>query len=164
MARSAAVVVALVLSLSSCGRGGGDDGFALDGSARVPDDEGIVTAVDHDSVTLDGERTYDVDRGLASFSAIDLSTVPLLFTEGQYVQVGTDGDRLVWLSAIAKPLAGSRPLVLLTGSVERVADGTVELENGTVLRLDVSLDADSLDGEVQLGLDPRSKTVTEVLS
>ena len=164
MARSAAVVVALVLSLASCGRGGGDDGFALDGSPRVPDDEGIVTAVDHESVTLDGERTYDVDRGLASFSAIDLSTVPLLFAEGQYVQVGTDGDRLVWLSTIAKPLAGSRPLVLLAGEVERVVDGTVELANGTVLRLDEALDVDALVGDVQLGLDPRSKTVTEVLS
>jgi len=163
MARSAALFAALVL-LASCGRGGDDDGFALDGSRRVPDDEGIVTAVDLESVTLDDERTYDVDRGLASFSAIDLSTVPLLFTEGQYVQVGTDGDDLVWLSTFAKPLGGDRPLVLFAGEVERVEDGEVEFDNGTVLRLDDAVDADALTGEVQLALDPRSKTVTEVLS
>ena len=163
MGRSAPVVLALLLA-ASCARGGGDGGFALDGSTRVPDDEGIVTAVDLESVTLDDERTYDVDRDLASFSAIDLSTVPLLFTEGQYVQVGTDGDRLVWLSALAKPLAGDRPLVVFTGEVELVADGTVEFDNGTVLRLGGDLDADELVGVVQVGLDPRSKTVTEVLS
>jgi hypothetical protein len=163
MSRSAAVVLALLLT-ASCARGSGDGGFALDGSIRVPDDEGIVTAVDLESVTLDEERTYEVDRELASFSAIDLSTVPLLFTEGQYVQVGTDGDRLVWLSAFAKPLAGDRPLVVFAGEVDLVDDGAIEFDNGTVLRLAPGVDTAELTGVVHVGIDPRSNTVTEVLS
>jgi hypothetical protein len=162
--RSSGLVVALALLLASCSRGGGDGGFALDGSTRWPDDEGIVTAVDHESVTLDDERTYDIERDLASFSAIDLRTVPILFAKDQYVQVGTDGDQVVWLSTIAKPLASDPPIVLYEGQVERVTERIVEFENGTVLRLGDGLAADDLSGAVQIALDPRSKTVMEVLS
>jgi len=164
MRRTSGAPLVLALALLASCSSGGDDGprFALDGSPRVPDDEGIVTAVDLESVTLDGDRVYDVDRGLVSFSAIDLSTVPLLFTEGQYVQVGTDGDEAKWIGTIAKPLASDPPRVVYSGAVDEVADDSVTFQNGTVLRVDDAVDADDLDGRVQVWIDPRAKTITEV--
>jgi hypothetical protein len=162
---SGAVLLLTIVLLAACSGGGDDDDFALDGRARVPDDEGIVTDVDLESVTLDGDRTYDVDRGLVSFSAIDLSTVPLLFTKGQYVQVGTDGGTVEWIGAIAKPLATADPFVVYSGEVERVEDGEVEFANGTVLHLDRALEVEVrrlVGDEVRVSLDPEEQRVTEV--
>ena len=160
---AAATITAL--ALGAC-RGGSGSDFALDGSPRIPDDEGIVTAVDLESVTLDGERTYDVERDLRSFSAIDLSTVPLLFTEGQYVQVGVDGDTLEWIGAIAKPLAAEQePFVLYAGELEAVDGDALVFDNGTVLRLADAVEASSFVGEgVRVSIDPDTKTVTEVVA
>ena len=159
---SRAVVLVLALLVGCSGDDAPD--FALDGSLRVPDDEGIVTDVDLESVTLDDERTYDVERDLASFSAIDLSTVPLLFTEGQYVQVGVDGDTLVWIGAIARPLATDPPTVLYAGKIDAARRNTAEFANGTVLQLDASIDLTPRVGdEVRVTIDPDRKVITEVL-
>lgn len=156
------MALSTMLALGACSSGGGSH-FALDGSPRPPDDEGIVTDVDLESVTLDGERTYVVERDLRSFSALDLSTVPLLFTKGQYVQVGVDGDTLSWIGAIAKPLALDEPIVLYTGEVEAVTDATIVFDNGTVLRRGTDIDVADDVGEVRVSIDPETKTVTEVV-
>ena len=154
--------LSLVL-LGACSRGDGDEPFALDGTPRIADDEGIVTAVDLESVTLDGERTYDVDRDLRSFSALDLSTVPLLYTEGQYVQVGVDGDTLEWIGTIARPLATEPPTVIYLGEVETVDDGAITFANGTVLSLDADVDVDEDSGDVRVSIDPEAHEVIEVV-
>ncbi|MEN3273094.1 MAG: hypothetical protein V7636_1855, partial [Actinomycetota bacterium] len=112
MRRELAIVVAIAALLIGCGRGGGHSTVALDGTARVPDDEGIVTAVDLTSLTLDGHRTYRVEEDLVSFSNIDLQPVPLLYTKGQYVQVGADGHTARWIGTVAKPLGTKPPAVL----------------------------------------------------
>lgn len=156
------MALSTMLALGACS-GGGGSGFALDGSPRPADDEGIVTDVDLESVTLDGERTYVVERDLRSFSALDLSTVPLLFTKGQYVQVGVDGDTLSWIGAIAKPLALAEPVVLYTGEVEAVTEDTIVFDNGTVLQRGTNIDVAEDAGDVRVSIDPETKTVTEVV-
>jgi hypothetical protein len=156
------LALALVVALGACGGGGGAP-VALDGSSRVPDDEGLVTAVELDTITIDGARTYEVDDDLVSFSSIDLSTVPLLFTEGQYVQVGVKGSRIRWLGALARPLTTSPARVVFEGTVERVADGQVEFTNGTVLTIDGDVDVHAFEGKrVRVGLRPDRHAVTEV--
>lgn len=157
------MALASVLVLGACSGGDGGEPFALDGSPRIPDDQGIVTAVDLESVTLDGERTYDVDRELRSFSALDLSTVPLLYTEGQYVQVGVDGDTLEWIGAIARPLATEPPTVIYLGEVDEVARGSVTFTNGTVLDVSDGVDVDEDSGDVKVSIDPESHEVIEVV-
>lgn len=157
------LVVVLVLGvLAACG-GDGDKGFALDGSPRVPDDEGVVTAVDLDAITLDGDRRYEIADDLVSFSSIDLDVVPLLFTEHQYVQVGLDGSTVEWIGAIARPLTSEPPSVAFTGTVTGVDDGALVFRNGTVLDLGAHVDAANLDGkDVQVSLDPSAHAVTDV--
>lgn len=152
--------MALALLLAACRAGGGDD-FKLDGSPRHPDDEGIVTAVDHESLTLDGERTYELDRDLVSFSSIDLSTVPVLFAKDQYAQVGLDGDTAEWLGTVAKPLTTSPRRVVVVGEVASADDGTLVLEHGLVLRLAAGVDA-TVGTDVQISIDPDRGVVTEV--
>ena len=153
------------VALVGCGGGGQADPLRLDGSPRRSDSEGIVTAVDHESLTLDGERTYDVDRDLAVFSSLDLSTVPLLFTKGQYVQVGVDGDTVRWIGTIARPLATDPPVVLYQGEIRAVDERELVFETGTVLRAAADLDVTGLAGQsVRASIDPATHEVTEVSS
>jgi hypothetical protein len=162
--RRALAAIALVLVAGACS--GGDDGpsFALDGSPRFPDDEGIVTAVDFESVTLDGERTYDIDGDVVSFSSIDLKVIPLLFTEHQYVQVGLDGDTARWIGALARPLQTDPPAVLFVGEIEAIGDGQVTFDNGTVVRVADGVDVKTGDADVRVAIDPRAGEITEVES
>lgn len=99
--------------LAARGRGGGHSTFVLDNAARIPDDEGVVTAVDLSSITLDRQRAYRIEDDLVTFSNIDLQTVPLLFTKGQYVQVGADGDTARWIGTVARPLKTTREVTEL---------------------------------------------------
>jgi hypothetical protein len=156
------VAAALVLVLAGCG-GKGRDGVSLDGSPRIADDEGIVTAVDLSSVTLDGARTYLVDDDLVSFSDIDLRPVPLLFTEHQYVQIGADGHTARWIAAVARPVMTDPPVVLYSGTVKTVDGSHLVFTNGTVLTVGDDVDVSRSRGkQVQVSLVPDTHSVTEV--
>ena len=156
------LVVPALLLLGACG----DDGPAplvLDGSPRSPDDEGLVTEVALDAITLDGERTYGVSDELRSFSAVDLSTVPLLFSDGQYVQLGLDGDTVVWLGAVARPVGLDPPVVYLTDAVASVGgegdERVVTFEGGTVLRLAEGTEVPEAGTAVRAEIDARAGVV-----
>ena len=158
--RLLAVLVALLLA--ACSSDGGD-AFALDGTPRIADDEGVVTSVSSDTITLDDERTYEVDDDLVSFSSIDLSVLPLVNTKRQYVQVGLDGDTVRWIGAVARPLASDPPAVVYVGDVEAVESGRLTFTTGTVFRLDDGVDGAGLSGRrAQISLDPQEGVVTEV--
>ena len=73
----------------------------LDGSPRIPDDEGVATALDFGAITLDDARTYDISDELRSFSTYTLAAEPMITRRGQYVQVGLAGDTVVWIAGIA---------------------------------------------------------------
>jgi hypothetical protein len=161
--RAARFVVAFVALLLVACSGGGGSAFALDGSPRVADDEGVVTGVSEESITLDGERTYGFDRDLVSFSSIDLSPLPLINTKHQYVQVGIDDGNVTWIGAVARPVLSDPPAVVYVGEVEGVEAGRLTFTNGTVFRLDDGVDADGLGGlRAQISLDPEEGVVTEV--
>lgn len=161
--RRRGVVALLLVVLAACGGGTRPPDFALDGSPRVPDDEGLVTAVDVGSITLDGERSYSIADDLVSFSSIDLSTVPLLFTERQYAQVGLDGDTVQWIGTVARPLATDPPRVVYEGTLKAVDDRQLVFANGTVFVVGGGIDTDGLVGKrVQIGVRPGKGVVTEV--
>jgi hypothetical protein len=160
--REVAVVVAIAALLAGCGHGGHST-VSLDGTARVPDDEGIVTAVDLTSVTLDGDRTYRVEDDLVSFSNIDLQPVPLLYTQGQYVQVGADGHTARWIGTVAKPLGTKPPTVLYAGTIRSVDHGRLVFANGTVLRVAGAVDVTHVRGKhVDVRLRPDAREITEM--
>jgi hypothetical protein len=154
--------LAAVLVVGACS-GERSTPFALDGSPRAADDEGLVTAVDPTSITLDGARTYEVDDDIVSFSTIDLSAVPLLYTEGQYVQVGVKRKTVRWIGAVARPLTTKPPRVVFEGEVTRIDGADLVFSNGTVLAVGDGVETTGLEGaRVQVGVRPDRHVVTEV--
>jgi hypothetical protein len=161
------------------GDGSGDEGaaspvtfVAVDGSPRTSDDAGVLTSIadDFSSLVLDGDTVYAVSPAVQSFASVDGSTQPLNGRVGQYVQVGLDDETVVWvagLGAIVR-LEGQPETVVYLGRITAVRGSTVELQDGTVLRL---ADGLTVPGDPSrdtplaavLTIDVASDTVVEVV-
>lgn len=154
----------------ACGGGETKSPVVLDGSPRFPDDEGVVTALDVEglSLTLDGERSYQVSEQLRSFSALDLSIQPLAGAKDAYVQVGLDGRTVVWLGRVAKVVPTKPPRVFYVGRFARVEDSEdgrrVVFREGTVFALAEGVEppAEAVDKVLQVEIDPAAHTVIDL--
>lgn len=117
------------------------------------------------SLTLDGERSYQVSEQLRSFSALDLSIQPLADAQDAYVQVGLDGRTIVWLGRIAKVVPTDPPRVFYVGRFTRVEDTDagrrIVFGEGTVLALADGVEPPpESDGQVlQAEIDPAAHRV-----
>lgn len=139
-----AVAAVLFVALVACSGGSGAGSATpvtyvrIDGSPRVPNDQGVVTAMADDlsTITIDN-RTYHTDPAMQSFSTIDGSTQPLRRRMNQYVQVGLRGDTVLWLAGIAAVVApeGQAPVAYYTGVPVHVSDRRLDFADGTVLTL-----------------------------
>ncbi len=158
----AALLCAAALTAAACG---GDDGeaFTLDSSPRVPDDEGVVTAVSVERVTIDGERTYDVSDELVSFTSASRNVRPLLNFEHHYVHIGLKDDKVVWLGGIGPVVQGSPPAVYYTGGFRRVEDGRAVFTDGTTLAIGKDVPQPPAGMVVQARIDPKAKAITGFL-
>jgi hypothetical protein len=107
----------------------------LDGRPRFPDAEGIATSISHTEIVLDGGRRFGVAEGFKSFSTYTLALEPMVGREGDYVQLGVDGDDAVWMAGIGGVLHTAPPKVLYEGRLERVESRRAVFRDGTVLRL-----------------------------
>lgn len=128
---------------------------ALDGSPRVPDDAGVVTAIDADfaTLTLDGEAVYEIHDRVQSFASLDGSTLPLRSRLGVYVHVGLEGDTVVWVASIGSVLRidGQPQTVGYLAAIRDVdeAERRITLRDGTVFALADSLQLPAaLNGEI----------------
>ena len=170
--RTVALAVALVLALavltSGCSRGGDDEPVVrLDGSARVPDDEGVATSLSHASITLDGKRTYPVSKRLISFSTYTGAIEPMITRKGQYVQIGLDEENdklvMVWMAGIAQVLNTKEPAVYYTGIYLRREDGRAVFRDGTVIQVSPDVTVPEKEGTgVIVRIDPASHRAVEV--
>jgi len=139
------LVVVLLVALAACSGASGSGSATpvtyvrIDGSARVPNDEGVVTAMADDlsTITLDNTRTYHTDRAMQSFSTIDGSTQPLRRRLNQYVQVGVRGETVLWVAGIAAVVApeGQAAVAYYTGVPVEIDGRRVDFADGTVLTL-----------------------------
>ena len=162
-----AVLLPGLLAATSCGDDESRSPVVLDGSPRLPDDQGVVTDLDLDdkSLTLDGKRSYQVSDQVRSFSALDLSIQPLADAADSYVQVGLEGRTVVWLGRIAKVVPTDPPRVYYVGrfsSVESSDEGRrITFGEGTVLDLADGVEPpEGSEGEiVQAEIDPASHQV-----
>lgn len=158
-----ALLVALAvgaLVVGGCSRGGDGSGrVKLDGSPRVPDAEGVVADVSREQLTLEGGKTYEIGDELQSFSSQTMTASPVLQRKGQYVHVGVDGDRLVWIAAIGSVVPGDEPVVYYTGTVESVDGQQVTFDDGTVLRLGKGVEAAVTKGAAVAEIDPEAGVV-----
>jgi hypothetical protein len=164
--RLGGVLLAAAL-LSSCG-GGSESGDILDGRPRFPDDEGVVTEISTASITLDGSRTYQVSDRLAAFSTYTRQLEPMLGRDGQYVQIGVDGDTMIWMAGIGSVVALDPPSAFYIGAldeiVERDGDRHAVFVDGTALRLAQGVDADEGTGRLQARIDVSRHEVVELRS
>ena len=175
MRRRAALALLLTISLVAAACSGGSSKSAsptkyvpLDGSARHPDAQGVVTKVakDFSTLELDGHR-YAVAKDLQCFATQDGSTLPLLQRVGSYVQVGLKGSKVVWLANIANVVRrpGQADVVYYSGTVIRVAGGTMIFRDGTVLPVVAALHLPTPPAKgalVTVTIDPRKREVVKV--
>lgn len=133
-------LVALMVALlgGACGRSAAAT-IALDGSPRRPSDEGVVTAVSATRLTLDGKRTYRVDRKMRAFDSTTLQAVPLLSRQGMYVQVGAAHGKVSWLASytLVVNVPGQPPTAFHSGAIRTASDRRhVVFADGSVLATD----------------------------
>ena len=167
---SMALLLALTVALVACGGGSGSGTAApvtyvrLDGTPRVPNDEGVVTAMADDlsTFTLDDLRTYHTDPSMQSFSTVDGSTQPLKRRLHQYVQVGLRGTTALWVAGIADVVAtdGQPGVAYYTGVPARVSNREVDFADGTVLILATSVDPPPIGALVLATIDVASHKVS----
>lgn len=161
--RAAAVALSLVLVLPACG-GERATAVKLDGSPRYPDDEGVVTAISFERLTLDGKRTYGVSKNLRAFSTYTRELEPMLSRDGQYVQLGIDDKKVVWMAGVAGVVPTKPPAVYYVGGLTRIdGEHRAVFEDGTVLRLASGVRRPAGNGRVRAKIDPARHVVVELV-
>ena len=156
---------AIVLGLGFSGCSGGKSRDIRDGEPRVPDDEGVVTALTFEEVTLDGSRTYDVSEDLIAFDTYNLQLEPMLKRRGQYVQIGLDGDTMIWMAGISAVLQGAsegKTSAFYTGVLERTTPGRAVFRDGTVLKVGDGVEIPRLGLRVDAEIDTASHQITRL--
>lgn len=135
----------------------------LDGTARVPDDEGVATDLTRDRITLDGKRTYRVSDELRAFSTYTRELEPMLGRKGQYVQVGLDGDEMVWMAGVARVVeVDGAPAVFYTGRFREELEGRFVFADGTTFAPAKSVPTPGTRSEVTVRIDPRTRRIVEI--
>jgi hypothetical protein len=137
--RRASLVALALCMLAACHRGASSPAVVLDGRARPPSDQGVITTVDRQHIVLDGVRSYSFASGVVAFSTQTLQHVALLGRIGQYVQVGTRNHAVTWVAtfSVVLQLPGRLPTAYYVGRLRRLEPGgrTAVFVDGTVLRL-----------------------------
>lgn len=156
--------MALALLAGACSGGGGDDGFALDGSPRRPDLAGVVTDVSTKDVVVDGGKRRRFADGLASFSTYDLVATPVLHHRDRYVHAGLDGDRVEWVAGIGVVVRaeGRPPVVFYNGDLVEADDGRATFRDGTVLTLADGVEVPAGTTALRAEIDPGSDEVVRL--
>jgi hypothetical protein len=153
------LLVAGALVLAGCAKSS-NHRLVLDGRPRYPDVEGVVDQISFEQITLDGGRTYGVQKDLQSFSTYDLAAVPMLQRRGQYVQLGLNGKKVAWLAGIGVVVRGAGPpVVYYNGTLVRREGDRAIFRDGTVLRLAAGVNPPVEHGLVRAELDPALHTV-----
>jgi hypothetical protein len=155
MRRLMAALAIGALVLSACAND--KPTVSRDGGARRPDDEGIATTLSRAQITLDGKRTYRVSDTLLAFSTYSPGKLePMTTRKGQYVQIGLDGDRVVWMAGVAAvvhlPTGDAR--VFYNGVLRSFGSGRAVFEDGSVFHVASGVVVPKPGRMVEVELDP----------
>ena len=135
----------------------------LDGSARFPDDEGVATALDRRSITLDGKRTYRVSDQLRSFSTYTRELEPMIGRRGQYVQIGVEDGVMVWMAGISRLVdVEGRPAAYYTGRFRGVERGRFVFTDGTTFAVDDDVSRPPESADVTARIDIATRRIVEL--
>jgi hypothetical protein len=120
--------------MGGCNRGATETESAYRaGVPRFPDDEGVVTDVNFERLTIDGQRKYEISQDVESFSTYDGTILSLLVHKNRYAQLGLDGKTVVWISGIGLVLEDKT--VVYVGEVSKADEKRLIFKDGTVLQL-----------------------------
>lgn len=109
---------------------------AITSKLRIPSDEGVVTAVSVLKITLDGKRTFAINRDVESFTASSHTVTALRAWKGRYVHVGLDsGRRIKWVAGLAIAPRGDHPTIFYTGKFGQYNGDYIVMQDGTAQRL-----------------------------
>ena len=135
----------------------------LDGSPRIPDDEGVATGLDRDSITLDGARTYRVSDELRSFSTYTGELEPMLGRKSQYVQIGVRGDEMVWMAGIAEVVdVDGVPSVFYTGRFVSSSGGRFVFADGSTFEPAPGVEAPGTERPVTVRIEVSRRQIAEI--
>lgn len=137
----------------------------LDKGPRVPSDEGVVTAVTFESITLEGARTYEISKGVESFTTNEHTVTPLVHWLDRYVHVGVNKAKVaLWVAGIGVvPKGGSDSRVVYSGVFNKLdANGRAVFADGTVLKLGPGVTPPEPDKQVLVYLDPLAKQIVQM--
>lgn len=137
----------------------------LDTGPRVPSDEGVVTAVTFESITLEGVRTYKISKSVESFTTNEHTVTPLVHWLDRYVHVGVNKEKVaLWVAGIGVvPKGGSDPRVVYAGVFSKLdAKGRAIFADGTVLKLGPGVPPPELGKQVLVYIDPAAKQIVEL--
>ncbi len=157
----AALILGSALVLGGCRSAPADPtaDIALDGSPREPDGEGIVEKVSLEEITIDGQ-TFGLSRNLLAFNTYTLEALPVLSTQGSYVQIGVKSDKVVWLAQVARVLtADGEPQAFYRGTLVAKEDRMLTFQDGTVLQASKDLPIPAVGSIVVADLDVRARVV-----
>jgi hypothetical protein len=159
------LALALVLVLAACSKGDNVSAVRLDGTPRLPNDEGIATTITRTRIVLDGTRSYGIDKRFVSFSTYTGELVPMVSRQGQYVQLGLAKKKATWLAGIAAVIPAATPTVFYIGTLRRVDAKThrIEFKDGTVLRLAAGVTAPKGAARLRARIDAGRHQVVELL-
>lgn len=134
--RGAVWVLVAVAAVAGACRSSDDGAVKLDGSPRVSDVQGVITQATPTMIELDGER-YEVDKDVVVFSTYNRKIIGLSRAIGDYVHVGLEGKKAVWIARVGRVLRTdpAKPVVIYQGTLKRVAASRLDFTDGTVLTL-----------------------------
>lgn len=139
--RAVLVGIAVVVLVAGCDRSSSPgEPVALDGSPRHPDAVGVVRDVSRREIRLESGKALRIDESVRSFASQTMEPVPLLQRKGQYVHIGVDDDRAVWVAAVGSVVRAAKPTVYYPGRVKRSEGREVVFVDGTVLTLAAGID------------------------
>ncbi len=133
---------------------------------RFPDDQGVVTQIDFETLKLDGKRSYKISPEVESFSTYNLKITPLLSWDQRYVHLGLDDDVVVWIAGIGNVL--KRPagdVVVYTGArflrIDRKRNAI--FFDGTVIKIAEGVEVPPEDTITKVTIDPAKHAAIDLL-
>lgn len=126
----------VLLTAVACNRSAEPQSVYQKGKDRVPKDEGVVTDVNFERLTLDRDRTYQISEEVESFSSYNGEVMPLLHHKNHYAQIGVHEGKVVsWIAGIGLVLEDG--FVVYNGTVKSADKKRLVFEDGTVLQMSV---------------------------
>jgi len=154
-----ALVITFAVGLAGCSSGAH---FALDGSPRYPNAQGLLTAANKKDLLV-GQDEYAIGTRLITFSTYNLTQLPLGAAIDRYVQVGLHGHTAVWIAVVG--IATSGQPVIYTGTLLRIdAHRRAIFSDGTVLQLAPQLHPAEQSGLVIAEIDAMTGQVTALVA